>query len=123
MAFRPAELEEEVYQRGEFIYLPGDPSDAIYLIRKGRVRLAFRDELGERQTEAILGPGELFGELVLSGEAPQEFSAQALTETRVYVLNKWRLLEFIRAAPKPGWGDRLHQLLGYKRELFFLYQR
>ncbi|MGQ9477966.1 MAG: cyclic nucleotide-binding domain-containing protein [Candidatus Bipolaricaulia bacterium] len=118
-----AELTEEVYQRGEFIYLPGDPSEAVYLIQAGRVRLAFCDELGERQTVAILGPGELFGELVLSGEAPQEFSAQALTETRLYVLDKWRLLELIRSAPGSELSDRLRQLLGYKKELLFLYQR
>jgi CRP-like cAMP-binding protein len=114
-----AELAEEVYHRGEFIYLPGDPSDAVYFIKAGRVRLAFRDERGERQTIAILGPGELFGELILSGEALQEFSAQALTETRVYVLDKWRLLELIRSAPE--WSARLRQLLGYKRELLLFY--
>lgn len=115
-----SELAEEAYHRGEFIYLPGDPSDAVYLIRKGRVRLSFLSEEGERQTMAILGRGELFGELVLEGESPQEFSAEALTETVVYVIDKWHLLKLIRGEPQLR--KRLSELLGYKKDLLFLYQ-
>jgi len=117
------ELAEEVarYRRGEFIYLPGDPSDAVYLIRQGRVRLSFIDEQEERQTVAILGVGELFGKLLLDGAGPQEFSAEALTETAVSVINKWKLLRLIRHEPELA--ERLSELLGYKKDLLFLYQR
>lgn len=117
------ELVEEVarYGRGEFIYLPGDPSDAVYLIHKGSVRLSFIDEAGECQTVAILGEGELFGELVLDGSVPQEFSAEALAETTVSAINKWRLLRLIRHEPELA--KRLSELLGYKKDLLFLYQR
>lgn len=115
-----SELAEEVYHRGEFIYLPGDPSDAVYLIRQGRVRLSFRSEEGECQTMAILGRGELFGALVLEGESPQEFSAQALTETVVWVIDKWHLPKLIRSEPQLR--KRLSELLGYKKDLLFLYQ-
>jgi CRP-like cAMP-binding protein len=118
VSFIDAGLAEEVYQRGQFIYLPGDPSDAVYFIRKGRVRLSFLSEEGERQTMAILGPGELFGELVLEGESAQEFYAEALTETRVYVIDKWRLLKLIRGEPQLR--RCLSELLGYKRDLLFL---
>lgn len=116
-------LVEEVacYHPGEFIYLPGDPSDAVYLIRKGCVRLAFIDEEGERQTVAILRPGELFGELILDHSVPQEFSAEALSETAVYVIDKWRLLKLIHR--EPGLAERLSELLGYKKDLLFFYAR
>ncbi|MCR4404757.1 MAG: cyclic nucleotide-binding domain-containing protein [Candidatus Acetothermia bacterium] len=120
LSFLDAGLAEEVYRRGQFIYLPGDPSDAVYLIRKGRVRLSFESEDGERQTMAILGPGELFGELVLKAESPREFYAEALTETAVYVLDKWQLLKLIRGEPELR--RRLSELLGYKRDLLFLCQ-
>jgi CRP/FNR family transcriptional regulator len=117
------ELAEEVarYRCGEFIYLPGDPSDAVYLICEGCVRLSFVAEEGERQTVAVLREGELFGELVLDGPAPQEFSAEALTETTVYVIDKWRLLKLIRHQPELA--ERLSELLGYKKDLLFFYQR
>jgi len=117
----PVELAAEVayYRRGEFIYLPGDPSDAVYLICRGRVRLSFTDEEGERQTLAILREGELFGELVLDHVAAQGFSAEALTETRVYVIDKWKLPQLIRH--EPWLAERLSELLGCKEELLFFY--
>ena len=121
--FLQMEFAEEAacYRPGEFIYLPGDPSDAVYLICKGSVRLSFIDEEGERQTVAILEEGELFGELVLDHAASQEFSAEALTETTVYVIDKWKLPRLIRHLPELA--EQLSELLGYKKDLLFLYQR
>jgi CRP-like cAMP-binding protein len=108
------------YHRGQFIYLPGDPSDAVYLIRRGRVRLSFIDEAGERQTLAILGKREFFGELILEGFVPHEFSAEALTETSVYVIDKWKLSRAI--GHEPLLARRLSELLGYRRDLLLFYQ-
>ncbi len=109
------------YRHGEFIYVPGDPSDAVYLIREGRVRLSFIDEQGERQTLAILSQGEFFGNLILEGFAPQEFIAEAITETTLCVIDKWKLPQIIRHEPRLA--EQLSELLGYKKDLLFLYQR
>lgn len=109
------------YRRGEFIYLPGDPSDAVYLIREGRVRLSFIDEEGERQTLAILGKGEFFGDLVLEGFVHHEFSAQAVTETTLYVMDKGKLPSTV--GRKSLLADQLSELLGYRRDLYLFYQR
>ncbi|HIC96077.1 TPA: cyclic nucleotide-binding domain-containing protein [Candidatus Bipolaricaulota bacterium] len=116
-----AELHEEVYRPREFIYLPGDPGDAVYLICRGRVHLSFIGEEGERRTVAILEEGELFGELVFDGSAPQGFSAEALTETVVWVIDKWELLKLIRH--EPWLAGRLSELLGYKKDLLSLCRR
>ena len=114
------DLEPVRYAPGAKIYMPGDPSDAIYLIRTGRVRVYFTDEEGEPQEVLELGPGELFGELVLDGDRAQEFIAEALTTVEVYVLDKWRLPRLLRRSPLAA---RLSELLGYRRELIFFYGR
>lgn len=116
------------YRPGEYIYLPGDPCDAIYLICKGKVRLSFLDEEGERQTVALLGEGELFGELVLDGARPREFIAEALTETSLYLIDKWHLPWLLRRLLQLGGLDspnsqRLSELLGYRRELVAFWRR
>ena len=113
-----ANLELVSYEKGARIYMPGDPSDKIYLIRAGRVRIYFIDEVGEPQTVLELGPGELFGEIALDG-GTQEFIAEALTPVEVYVLNKWQLPRLLR---HPGLATRLSELLGYRRELVFFYR-
>lgn len=106
---------------GEYIYLPGDPCDAVYLICKGKVRLSFLDEEGKRQTVALLGEGELFGELVLEGTRLREFTAEALTEVSLYLIDKWHLPWLLPRLPQLG--KRLSELLGYRRELIAFYRR
>ena len=39
MAVFNPEVKDTKYKRGEMIYLPGDPSDAVYFVKKGRVKL------------------------------------------------------------------------------------
>ncbi|HLG21483.1 MAG TPA: Crp/Fnr family transcriptional regulator [Candidatus Manganitrophaceae bacterium] len=55
-------------EKGTFIYLPGDPSDQIYLIYSGSVRMATLIENGKEFTSSLYHAGETFGELGLAGE-------------------------------------------------------
>jgi serine/threonine protein kinase len=49
------------FARGEIIYRQGDPGKDVYVIRSGKVRLLL--SLGKmRQTLAVIGEGEFFGE-------------------------------------------------------------
>ena len=45
----------------------GDPTDAIYIILEGRVRIFVANENGKEVTLNRQGPGEYFGELSLDG--------------------------------------------------------
>ena len=49
--------------RGETIYHPGAASDIIYLVKSGRVKLAYLDESGKKLTLRIVDEGEIFGEM------------------------------------------------------------
>ena len=56
------------YEKGKFIYLPGQPSDHIYHIYSGSVRMATLMESGKEFTSSLYHTGETFGELGLAGE-------------------------------------------------------
>ena len=43
----------------------GDPSDGVYLVTQGRIRLSVTNAIGKEATLALLGPNELFGEQCL----------------------------------------------------------
>lgn len=73
--------------RGEFIYMPGDRSDFVYMLRRGRVKLSVLSETGKEIAIDIIQPGEIFGEFALVDEAPRSNMAQALDDMMMWVFS------------------------------------
>jgi CRP/FNR family transcriptional regulator, cyclic AMP receptor protein len=67
------------FARNEVVFHRGDPADTIHLISKGRFAIRIVTPLGDTAILAVLGPGELFGELALvSSEAQRSATVVAL---------------------------------------------
>ena len=72
------------FKKDEFIYFPDQPSDHIYLIANGRIKIGAYTEDGRENIKTILSKGERFGELALVGEEKRSDFALAMdNETRV----------------------------------------
>ncbi len=102
----------ETFEKGELVYLPGDPSDAVYLLKKGRVKISRVNDDGREVLLTILEPGEIFGEVeALSGDR---------RETLVQVLEKAIVCEIQRAdfdqylQRYPHVGGRIIKLMGVR---------
>lgn len=76
---RPSALVE--HERGSLLLVPG-PSDAIYRLHHGLVRLHAVDGEGNALTMRYVKPDGFFGEEALSG-APRNVFAEAVTDVRV----------------------------------------
>jgi CRP/FNR family transcriptional regulator, cyclic AMP receptor protein len=74
--------------RGEFIYMPGDRADCVYVLKQGRVKLSVLAESGKEIAIDIIQPGEIFGEFALLDESPRSNMAQALDDTLMWVFGK-----------------------------------
>jgi CRP-like cAMP-binding protein len=74
--------------RGEFIYMPGDRSEVVYILRQGRVKLSVLSESGKEVAIDIIQPGEIFGEFALVDEAPRSNMAQALDDVVMWVFSR-----------------------------------
>lgn len=68
------------YKKGETIYFTDDPSTTLYLIASGKVRILNYSEAGDEVVKAILGRGEMFGELALLGEEKRSEIAEAMDD-------------------------------------------
>src|SRR5262245_54112848 len=66
--------------RGEFVYMPGDRADYVYILRQGRIKLSVLSESGKEIAIDIIQPGEIFGEFALVDEAPRSNMSQALDD-------------------------------------------
>jgi len=73
-------LKHKTYKKGEFIYFIDEPSDYMYIIKEGRVKVGAYSEDGKEIVKVILSSGQIFGELALAGEDRHNDFAQALDE-------------------------------------------
>jgi CRP-like cAMP-binding protein len=83
------EMERHVhkeYKKGEYIYLPEEYSDRIFFITEGRVKIGTYNDDGKEITKAILGHGEVFGELALVGEDKRRDFAYVMEDAVICVL-------------------------------------
>ena len=71
-------IKDSKMDKNEYIYFPEDPSSSIYFLKKGRVKIGTYSENGKEIIKAILGPGEIFGELSLVGEGKRKDFAMTL---------------------------------------------
>ena len=91
-----AEKHEFVtYKREQFIYMPDDSANHIYMIVRGRVKIGHYLESGEEVLSAILTTGEIFGELAMAGEEKRKDFAQAMEETTICPLTTEELKELM----------------------------
>jgi CRP-like cAMP-binding protein len=65
-------------RRGEWVFVHGDPAESIYLLQKGRMKIAALSEDGHEVVHEIIGPGEIFGDTSTILHIPRTTSAQAL---------------------------------------------
>ena len=86
--------------RGEFIYMPGDSADFVYILRQGRVKLSVLSESGKEIAIDIIQPGEIFGEFALVDESPRSNMAQALDDNLMWVFTKRDFTQLLSTQPK-----------------------
>jgi CRP-like cAMP-binding protein len=93
--------EERRYAPESLIFAEGDPGDALYAIARGRVRISRRLAGGE-EALAILGPGEILGEMALLDPAAvgRSADARAHEEATLLVLTRDRFEGMERADPE-----------------------
>jgi CRP/FNR family cyclic AMP-dependent transcriptional regulator len=76
--FRGKTLVE--YGEGRSVFVQGQPADALFYIRRGKIRISIISHQGKEAIVAILEKGEFFGEGCLAGQAVRIASATALTD-------------------------------------------
>jgi CRP/FNR family transcriptional regulator len=73
--------------RGHVVFREGDPGDRLFVVVDGKVKISRASADGRENLLAVLGPGEMFGELSLFDPGPRTATASALTETTLASLD------------------------------------
>lgn len=86
----------KTFKRGEYVYLPKEEADKIYFINVGKVKIGTYSEDGKEITKALLGVGEVFGELAVMGEKARRDFAVAMEKTQVCVVTRKEMEALMR---------------------------
>ena len=68
------------YHKNDFLFLPNELSQEIYLVVNGKVKVGFYDEEGNENIKIYLSRGEILGEMAYLGEVSHRDFAQVLEE-------------------------------------------
>jgi CRP/FNR family transcriptional regulator len=128
----PAELEtikqsfsEKTLQRGEVILREGEPSDTLYFVVAGAVKIFKTSSQGKEQILSIARPGEALNDIPVFDGGANPTNAQTLGPVTLYSINKDKLQSIMQQYPKVALNasrvlaQRMRQLVSLVEDLSF----
>ncbi len=88
------------FQKKDPIFAQGDPTDGLFFIQGGKVRLTVVSEGGKEATLGILGEGDFFGEGGLAGQLIRMSSATAMSDCVLLHIERKAMMLAMSLEPK-----------------------
>lgn len=88
------------FTKKQKIFAQNAPSDAVFYIHRGKVRLNFVSKAGKEATITILNEGDFFGEGCLLSQPLRLCSAIAMTDCLVMRIDKKLMAEVLHREPE-----------------------
>jgi CRP-like cAMP-binding protein len=98
------------YPAGAVLHSPHNQVEALFILKRGRVRIFRLSPDGRALTTAIIQPGTIFGEMVLLGQQMYDNYAEALDEALVCVINRDDVNRFLLSDARIA--TRITEILG-----------
>ena len=87
--------DEEVHPRGTKLFEHGELGDKLYLIVSGKIRISREIPGMGEEALAVLGPGDVFGEMSLFDDDPRSADAHVHESCRLLVIPKTRFEDLL----------------------------
>ncbi len=87
------------HRKNETVFSQGDPADAVFYIKKGKVKVTVVSKLGKEAVIAILRIDEFVGEGCLTGQPKRLATASAMTECVTMRVAKTDIQRLLRKEP------------------------
>jgi CRP-like cAMP-binding protein len=88
------------YEKNQKIFSQGDIADAVFFIRKGKVKITVLSEHGKEAVVGILAEGQFFGEACLDGSKLRTATSHAVGECLITSITKAAMHKALGAEPK-----------------------
>jgi CRP-like cAMP-binding protein len=103
-----------------------DPGEELFAVVSGRLKAVSTDPEGRETALAVMGPGEVFGEVALLDGGPRSLSVVALEPCELLVIHRDHWLRFVRGSPETAikllavLAGRLRRLTERSEDVAFL---
>jgi CRP/FNR family cyclic AMP-dependent transcriptional regulator len=87
-------------RRGQLVYMPGETSEALFLLKAGRIRIYRLSADGKKLVLSTLDPETFFGDMPLAGQQMYGAFAEALDDCTLCVLGRADLERLIETRPR-----------------------
>lgn len=84
MARVAAVARERRYRKGTILFNEGDPGEAVFFVKEGRIRVTRLSASGQEQVLRVWGPGSAVGLVVLADKAPYPATGQVVEDALLY---------------------------------------
>lgn len=92
-------LKREQYNKKDFIFGEGDPSDYVYIVKSGKVKITKMSQDGKEIILEIISPGDMFGAVAVLQGFPYPANAIAMEDTEVIKLHRNSLMRILDRFP------------------------
>ena len=92
-------MVEQKLAKGDVLFMEGEPGDKLYVIESGRIKLGHAAPDGRESIIAVLGEGEMLGELSLFDPGPRTATAVAVTPSKLLSMGHEALLPWLVGRP------------------------
>ena len=79
----------------EVVFRQGDPAEAVFYVRTGKVQLTVISDQGKEAFIALFGPGEFFGEGCLAGQTVRLATAVATTPSHIVRIDRASMVRLL----------------------------
>jgi CRP/FNR family cyclic AMP-dependent transcriptional regulator len=83
------------FRKEQAIFVQGDPSDCVFYIHNGKIKLTVVSKSGKEATIGILNEHDFLGESCLTGQPLRLCSATAMTDCSVMRIDKKSMMEVL----------------------------
>jgi CRP/FNR family transcriptional regulator, cyclic AMP receptor protein len=88
------------YRKNQIVFSQGDPSDAVFYIRQGKVKVSVLSTLGKEAVLALHDSGSFFGEGCLMGQPLRLATVRAMTECSIMRIDKAAMVSTLHEQAK-----------------------
>lgn len=91
---------ERAYAKDEIVFLEGEPSQGLYIVREGLVKIYKLSDEGREQILRHIGPGESFNEVAVFDGGPNPANVSAVQASAVWIVPSASIVDLITRRPQ-----------------------